>query len=150
MGTLAHELHHAARNQGPGYGKTLGEALVSEGLAQAFEADITGHVPFYAVALDAVTLDRVSKVALPDLDREDYNHNSWFFGDGEEFPRHGGYSVGYAVVMAHLAASGQSAAALATLPASMILDAWRDGRLAPSAPTVRLPPMAAAELIRKA
>lgn len=33
---FAHELHHAARWAGPGYGSTLGEALVSEGLAAIF------------------------------------------------------------------------------------------------------------------
>ena len=31
--TLAHELHHCRRWRGPGYGSTLLEALVSEGLA---------------------------------------------------------------------------------------------------------------------
>jgi uncharacterized protein YjaZ len=134
-GTLAHELHHAARNQGPGYGKTLGEALVSEGLAQAFEAAMTGHVPFYAVALDTSTLDRIAALALPDLDKEDYDHNGWFFGNTQGFPRHGGYSLGYALVTAHLDATGQSAAALAKVPAAEILDAWRAGRFVPAAPS---------------
>ncbi|XBA78214.1 DUF2268 domain-containing putative Zn-dependent protease [Thioclava sp. 'Guangxiensis'] len=31
--TVVHELHHVLRWRGPGYGRTLGEALVSEGLA---------------------------------------------------------------------------------------------------------------------
>ena len=31
--TLVHEFHHLIRWDGPGYGKSLGEALVSEGLA---------------------------------------------------------------------------------------------------------------------
>lgn len=30
---VAHEFHHVCRWRGPGYGRTLGEALVSEGLA---------------------------------------------------------------------------------------------------------------------
>ena len=34
---LAHELHHARRGTSVGYGDTLGEALVAEGLAQSFE-----------------------------------------------------------------------------------------------------------------
>jgi hypothetical protein len=65
--TVAHELHHAARNQGPGYGKTLGEALVSEGLAQAFEAEMTGVTPFYAVALALPDLSSLAARALPEL-----------------------------------------------------------------------------------
>ncbi len=39
---LAHELHHSARWDGPGYGATLGEALVSEGLAGHFAQEVLG------------------------------------------------------------------------------------------------------------
>lgn len=134
IGVLAHELHHAARNQGPGYGSTLGEALISEGLAQAFEADVAEYVPFYAASLDAVTLDCLATLALPDLDREDYDHNSWFFGDGKGFPRHGGYGLAYALVTAYITASGQSAAALSKVAATEVLDAWRAGHIVPAAP----------------
>ena len=49
---LAHELHHCARWSGPGYGNTLAEAIISEGLACMFEAEICeGEIPFYAQAL---------------------------------------------------------------------------------------------------
>jgi hypothetical protein len=34
--TIAHEVHHCRRFAGPGYGRTLGEAIVSEGLAGQF------------------------------------------------------------------------------------------------------------------
>lgn len=37
--TIIHELHHCSRSAGRGYGRTLLEALVSEALAQHFEAD---------------------------------------------------------------------------------------------------------------
>lgn len=37
---FAHELHHAARWSGPGYGSTLGEVLVSEGLAGHFSIEL--------------------------------------------------------------------------------------------------------------
>ncbi len=39
--TLVHEVHHAMRWRGPGCGTSLRERLVTEGLAQAFEADCT-------------------------------------------------------------------------------------------------------------
>lgn len=42
---LAHELHHSSRWDGPGYGKTLGEALVSEGLAGHFAQEVYGGAP---------------------------------------------------------------------------------------------------------
>ena len=46
--TLVHEIHHAMRWRGPGCGTTLAERLVSEGLAQTFEAECSGVVPLYA------------------------------------------------------------------------------------------------------
>src|SRR5574337_69887 len=39
---LAHELHHCVRWRNPGYGKTLFEAMVSEGLADHFSMELTG------------------------------------------------------------------------------------------------------------
>jgi hypothetical protein len=43
--TLAHELHHCARWRGPGYGRSLGDALVSEGLADHFDLEVNGVIP---------------------------------------------------------------------------------------------------------
>ncbi|MFC6749025.1 DUF2268 domain-containing putative Zn-dependent protease [Deinococcus aquaticus] len=44
--TLAHELHHARRWRGPGYGRTLLEVLVTEGLAQHHErTERAGQAP---------------------------------------------------------------------------------------------------------
>ena len=42
---FAHELHHAARWAGPGYGLTLGEVIVSEGLAGHFSLELLGGEP---------------------------------------------------------------------------------------------------------
>ena len=43
--TLAHEMHHARRRRSVGYGNTLLQALVTEGLADCFAVEITGIVP---------------------------------------------------------------------------------------------------------
>jgi hypothetical protein len=43
--TIAHEVHHCMRMAGPGYGWTLGEALVSEGLAGQFVHRLFGSPP---------------------------------------------------------------------------------------------------------
>lgn len=40
-----HEAHHCLRMAGPGYGRTLGEALVSEGLAGQFTRWLFGNAP---------------------------------------------------------------------------------------------------------
>ena len=42
---LAHELHHSSRWDGPGYGDTLGAALVTEGLAGHFAQEAFGGQP---------------------------------------------------------------------------------------------------------
>ena len=45
-GGLAHEIHHSRRIlAGPGYGTTLGEAIVTEGLAVAFEHEAFPSAP---------------------------------------------------------------------------------------------------------
>ena len=43
--TLAHELHHTGRQRGPGYGRTLFEAMITEGLAERFAVDLLGSDP---------------------------------------------------------------------------------------------------------
>lgn len=42
---VTHEAHHCLRMAGPGYGRTLGEALVSEGLAGQFTGWLFGNAP---------------------------------------------------------------------------------------------------------
>lgn len=94
---LAHELHHACRFQGPGYGKTLGEVLITEGLAAHFEQEITGDVPsgFY-VQFAPKTLALLWKKAQTELQNESYNHTDWFFGNpAKKIPAHAGYGLGY-------------------------------------------------------
>ena len=94
---LAHELHHACRWQGPGYGKTLREALVTEGLAAHFEEEISRDKPshFY-VQFTTNTLTTLFKKAKSELDNENYNHNHWFFGNtAKKIPPHAGYGLGY-------------------------------------------------------
>jgi hypothetical protein len=44
--TVAHELHHSSRMRvGPGYGVTLGQAIVSEGLADRFAYEVFPDTP---------------------------------------------------------------------------------------------------------
>lgn len=104
-GTLAHELHPAMRTRGPGYGRTLGEALVSEGLACCYEEEIGCPTPNYGIAVQGAKLGELASRAVADWDRHDYNHRVWFFGandPGGRWPWSGGYSLGYAVVKHHL------------------------------------------------
>ena len=116
--TVAHEFHHVLRWRGPGYGRTLGEALVSEGLAGRFAAQLYGEAPEpWEDALAEDDLADLAHVARARWTAADYDHAQWFFGQGG-YPRWAGYTLGYRLVGAHLAAhAGETAASLADAPA---------------------------------
>ena len=103
--TVAHELHHSSRVRiGPGYGYTLGEALVREGLADRFVEEVFPATP--PAPWDNV-LSKKREAALwrraqPDLEIPGgYDHASWFFG-GSDLPRWTGYTLGYRIAGAYL------------------------------------------------
>jgi hypothetical protein len=95
---VAHELHHCLRNAGPGYGLTLGEAFVSEGLAGHFVHRLFGTPP---EPWECAFPDDVALSHLPDagaLAATNYDHTGWFFADGGRYPRWLGYTLGFVVV----------------------------------------------------
>ncbi|SFD84232.1 DUF2268 domain-containing protein [Paracidovorax konjaci] len=122
-GLLAHELHHCARWAGPGYGNTLGEALVSEGLACLFESEWgVGGPPFYARSLSPAQIETFSALARTHWDRTDHGHAQWFFGtQPDTLPRHAGYALGYAMAVRHARRTGLSASQLVHVPARAFL-----------------------------
>ncbi|WP_152045904.1 DUF2268 domain-containing putative Zn-dependent protease [Aureimonas psammosilenae] len=126
--TLAHELHHPLRHASTGYGATLGEAIVSEGLADHFATEVTGcKQPMWSNAA-GLGLDVVDQ-AKQELERVDYDHPAWFFGRGS-LPRWAGYAIGWELVSAYLARHPtETAGALASVNADVILrDAWQEMR----------------------
>lgn len=102
---LAHELHHSSRWDGPGYGNTLGEALVSEGLAGHFAQEVYGGEREPWERLPASILRPYVFRAQADWQNAEYNHAEWFFGS-QEFPAWVGYSLGYQLIGRYLAAHG--------------------------------------------
>jgi len=121
--TLAHELHHARRWRGPGYGQSLLEVLVSEGLAQHFEAEERGSPPPYAVI--PTDLNPLWRRAQAELDSSDYSHPAWFFGsETEGLPRWTGYALGFEVVRRFLAREGGNSITWADAPAERFRDGW--------------------------
>lgn len=101
---FAHELHHAARWVGPGYGATLGEALVSEGLAGHFALEVFGGEPEPWESLTLESIQPYVPQLLANWHRSDYDHNAWFFGTGN-LPRWLGYTAGFNLVSRYLATS---------------------------------------------
>lgn len=123
---LAHELNHSKRIlEGPGYGTTVGEAIVTEGIADAFSLHAFPSTPPlpWANALQPDDLEQLSTLArsnatttnTPDL------HSEWFFGSGD-IPRWAGYTIGAAWVRDFLATNGNVDVRAATLlPAGDII-----------------------------
>ena len=131
LATLAHEIHHVMRLRSGIETYTLGARFVSEGLAQCFEEEVGAPTPFYALALDDESLKRMAVRARPLLSANEYDHDNWMFGrkGDPEWPRHAGYSLGYALVSAWLTKRDVSAIDAAGVPATEVTDDWLSDRL---------------------
>lgn len=117
VSTLTHEIHHAMRWRGPGCGRTLGERLVTEGLAQVFEEQCVGATPLYAAGeVSAADL----ALALANVDEDPADEGRWFFGGGS-LPHRFGYRVGYQLVRTRLEELGSGPAELVGEPAATFL-----------------------------
>ena len=127
---IAHEYHHCLRNDAVGYGRTLGEALVSEGLADHFDRELHGGdgQPWnHAVAEEL--WDRVVSQAGPLLKASEYDHVGWFYGrqaQADRFPRWAGYTLGYHLLAKYLRQNpGMRPSRMAgTLAADILAACW--------------------------
>lgn len=119
---FAHELHRCARRAMAGYADTLSQALVTEGLACCFEAELPGgSVPMYATRVSGAALEAAWQRARPQLELPVKGWGEWFFGEREpELPMHVGYSMGYEVVARWLERTGHTAARAYAVPAAQV------------------------------
>ena len=100
---LAHEIHHAIRRRSVGYGNTLLEATVSEGLADHFSMEVAGvDPPIWAAAFNVTELQELIDLASNLWDDTNYNHDAWFFGRNSNISRWAGYSVGFEIIKRYL------------------------------------------------
>jgi hypothetical protein len=104
---LAHELHHSTRIlDGPGYGTTLLDTMMSEGGAEAFVRETYPHAPSipWVRPLSSLMEHRIWREAKPLLDTPDDAdvYERWFLGKGN-LPRWTGYRLGYVIVRRFLA-----------------------------------------------
>lgn len=117
QGTIAHELHHCARWQTVGYGNTLLEAIVSEGLADHFDIEVNGGQPRpWSIAFSGDEIAKLREQAAP-VFNESYDAGEWLFGT-REIPKWAGYSLGFAIVAEHMKRTGKKASELVAEPAS--------------------------------
>lgn len=111
---FAHELHHATRWVAPGYGCTLGEVIVSEGLAGHFSLELFGgeSEPWERLSPDIIHpyIQQLSE----NWNKTNYDHNTWFYGTSD-LPKWLGYTSGFNIVSRYLATCPH-------LKASMLVD----------------------------
>ena len=102
--TLTHESHHCLRLRTVGYGETLFEALISEGLADHFDIEVTKKEPsLWDVALTDNQIEKMKEKARKEYASKDYNHNDWFFGSKKKgVPKWTAYTLGYRLVDKYL------------------------------------------------
>ena len=102
--TLIHEIHHCMRWRSIGYGKTLLETIISEGLSDHFEIEISNKKPNpWSIALNKNQIKIFLKKARKEFNSKKYNHSEWFFGGKKEnIPRWTGYSLGFYLVGEYL------------------------------------------------
>ena len=120
---LAHEVHHAKRRRSVGYGNTLLQAAVSEGLADHFSLEVTGMAPPpWSVALSGQELQDWIDTASQSWNEPTYNHFAWFVGADPGIPRWTGYSIGFELVNNYLSAHpGEKPSSLHDEPANSFL-----------------------------
>lgn len=96
---MVRELHHLLRWERPGYGRSLGEVLVSEGLAGHFVGRVLGGPldPW-----DASTLPSgLAKRAMTEWAWRDFDRGLWFEGRGN-IRKWAGYGLAHRLVAEHL------------------------------------------------
>lgn len=121
---IYHEMHHAARMKTIGYGKTLLEAVVSEGLATIFEEETAEnhnleYKPLWA-KYEQEEIDVNLQFFKLMMNREDYNHLEWFFGRHNKMPRWIGYKLGAYIIRQAKENTGKTALSLVNTHASEI------------------------------
>ncbi|EKQ5902689.1 DUF2268 domain-containing putative Zn-dependent protease [Vibrio parahaemolyticus] len=123
LATMGHEMHHCMRWRTAGYGSTLKEALITEGLACCFETELrSSGAPFYATALDKSELSEFWGKAKPELGSNSYDHVAWFFGSPtRRIPKHTGYSLGFSIVENYINRTNIPASRLSDVLASQVI-----------------------------
>ncbi|HEX5798822.1 MAG TPA: DUF2268 domain-containing putative Zn-dependent protease [Gaiellaceae bacterium] len=115
--TVAHELHHSSRiRTGPGYGSTLAEALVTEGLADHFVREVFPATPSqpWTTALSRKQEAQLWREAQSNLEIPGgYDHHAWFLGSSD-VPRWTGYTLGYRIVADYLGDERRASAEVKT------------------------------------
>lgn len=125
--TLSHEFSHAKRYDGPGYGETLFDSIIFEGIGVALEDEVSGvkgsFLSNYIKNQDNKAL--IDKV-IDHFDDHDFNHFYWFIQESDELPRWTGYRIGYYIVSEYLKKTNKKASDIILEDIAVFRDFVRD------------------------
>ena len=122
--SVSHELHHAVRDKAlPNEKRSLGSALIAEGLATIFETDVwDGEPSSWAIALSQEQIENLMEKVITERNDPNYNHSRWFFGSSD-LPQWAGYSIGVSLIKEYMRLHpNETAATLVATPADVMLD----------------------------
>ena len=105
-------------------GKTLLDAMISEGLATYYEEHWNGEYTEskWGHALNRAQLQDEWHQAQHELNSVSYNYQDWFFGTGVNHPVWTGYSLGTAIIQAYFQRhAGAKMAEVVKMPSKKIL-----------------------------
>ncbi|HET8575147.1 MAG TPA: DUF2268 domain-containing putative Zn-dependent protease [Candidatus Paceibacterota bacterium] len=117
--TFYHELHHLARIKAVGYGRNLGGAVITEGLALKMEEEMGGDVSPWKDFSNKKEREFVYDAFQEEKEAQGYDHDKWFFG--ENFPKWAGYRLGYILVSLYCKQVNKRPSELFAVPANKIL-----------------------------
>ncbi len=122
--SLLHELHHAARwSKVKTLDDRLIDILVSEGLADCFVEELTGHKPIWTQTVKGKRLIQLTKRMQREYMSTTYSYEDWFIVGSKKrtIPRWTGYAVGYALIKDYLEAENKTASELVHLRADKLI-----------------------------
>lgn len=102
--TLIHEINHAIRFR-TFPGKSLLDAMISEGLADHFAMEVTKRKrpQPWSTSLTAKQKKEFLKKVFKEWNKSAYDHNAWFYGSvTKKIPRWTAYTLGYDLVATYL------------------------------------------------
>lgn len=117
--TLYHEFSHVTRTQHLGYGETLLDRLIDEGIGCFVEqSSLPGRKIPYIQKIAGEKMLWKKTVRL--FDSKEYNYSEWFFGTGK-LPAWIGYRFGYLVIQNFMKKNPVSLADLVRTPSKEII-----------------------------
>jgi uncharacterized protein YjaZ len=124
VSAIYHEMNHLKRWRTTGYGTTLEEALVSEGLAGVFEQEMWPSFSAPWLEYNDERMEELLKIFREKKPSgNSYVHSAWFFGSDPAIPKWTGYMVGHYIIKKALESNpGVSLYTMMDKPASEIIE----------------------------